>query len=99
MYAAAAITTITDAVATSRPRSQGVGPRYSDARVSAAANSLAVANLSAGVLASARTMAPATAGGTVSRTILSPGTGSIDLRAMIACGVGPPNGGAPASIS
>src|SRR5438093_11940228 len=91
------MTTMTDAVTN---RADGRTGRWADVGWdSAVANSRAVANRSAGVLASARTMAPSTAGGTVSRTILSPGTGSIDLRAMIACGVGPPNGGAPASIS
>jgi hypothetical protein len=67
--------------------------------VSARANSSAVPNRSAGTLASARSIAYLTGGGTVARTVCSEGTGSIACRAMIDCAVGPVNGGCPASIS
>ncbi len=66
---------------------------------SARANSAAVANRSAGALASARATAWDTPSGTVSRTSRSGRGVSMSRRAMIACAVGAVNGGSPASIS
>ena len=56
---------------------------------SAALNSSALANRSAGVLASTRTSVASSAGGTVSRRVETRGTGSRKRLAMIACAVGP----------
>ena len=67
--------------------------------LSAAANSSAVANRSAGSFAIARVIARSTAGGTVCLTVCSEGTGSTACRARICCAVRPVNGGWPASIS
>jgi hypothetical protein len=50
-------------------------------------------------LASARITASSTSSGTVPRTTVMEGTSSSICRAMIACAVGPTNGGCPASIS
>ena len=66
---------------------------------SAWANCTADGYRSAGDLASAVVTTRSRLAGTVSRTCRS-GRGDSDrLRTMIACGVGPVNGGSPASIS
>ena len=56
-------------------------------------------NRSAATGASARWIAWSTASGTLGRIRRTLGTGSISRLAMIACAVGPVNGGSPASIS
>ena len=66
---------------------------------SASANSVAVVNRSAGIFSSAFITACSTARGTACRTVRNAGTGSSEWRARTACGVGPVNGGPPASIS
>ena len=65
---------------------------------SASANSAAVGKRSTGVRASARVTASSTASGT-SRVARTLGIGETNRLAMIACGVGPVNGGSPVSIS
>jgi hypothetical protein len=67
--------------------------------VSAAANSCAEWNRSAGTLQSALLIASSTASGTVLRTIWRLGTLSSECRASSAITVGPVKGGCPASIS
>ncbi len=66
---------------------------------SASRNCAAVANRSAGTLASALRIGCSTASGTVSLAVRRAGGGSNVFRAKIACGLVPVNGGSPASIS
>ena len=68
-------------------------------RASASANCAAVANRSAGSFESAVRTAASTWGGTVFRCSMSERGSSVITRAMIACAVGPVNGGSPVSIS
>ena len=68
-------------------------------RASASENRAAVANRSAGSFESAVTTAASTCGGTVFRCSVSERGSSVITRAMMACAVGPVNGGSPASIS
>src|SRR5688572_22549336 len=68
-------------------------------RPSASANFSAVANRSAGSLASAVRTAASTPGGTVSRSALGAVGRSVSTLATIVCTVGPVNGGLPTSIS
>ena len=68
-------------------------------RLSASLNSAAVANRSAGSFESAVRTAASTCGGIVFRWIVSERGSSVITRAMIACAVGPVNGGSPVSIS
>src|SRR5215207_10404108 len=67
--------------------------------VSSPANAPTEGNRSAGTLASARTIARATAGGTVSRSRRTDGTGSTSRFERIEYGVAPAYGTSPASIS
>jgi hypothetical protein len=67
--------------------------------VSAAANSAALPNRSAGSLASAVSTAASIAGDTVFRCRVGGGGSSVRTLAMIACAEGPVNGGSPTSIS
>ena len=62
-------------------------------------NAAADSNLSTGAFAIACTIAASMESGTVSLSVLTCGTGSIECLAMIACILGPVNGGSPASIS
>jgi hypothetical protein len=66
---------------------------------SALAKSTTVSNRSAGTFASARRTTASSVGVTVSRATLAEGGGWPNCLAMIACAVGPENGGSPASIS
>ena len=59
----------------------------------------AVGNRSAGTRASARAASASTARGTLSRIVVIVRGASVSRRAMMACAVGPVNGGSPASIS
>ena len=65
----------------------------------ARANCAAVANRSAGALASALTIAASTSGGTVGRTMLTRVGASRNFRAKIASAVAPVYGGSPTNIS
>ena len=67
--------------------------------LSAAANSAAVANRSAGNFSSAVSTAASTAGGTLRRSSQGGRGSSVSTLETIACGVGPVNGGSPSSIS
>ena len=80
----------------SAPRSAASLRRASE---SASEKSAAVAKRSAGTLARAFTTAHSRASGTVPRTLRTLRTGSVNCRAMMACGVGPVNGASPTSIS
>src|SRR5256886_865685 len=73
--------------------------RDGDTCTSADAISAAVANRSAGALASAFWRACATASETVSRKVRTCGIGSLNRLAMMAWAVGPLYGGSPARIS
>ena len=66
---------------------------------SAAANSAAVANRSAGSFSSACSTAASTCGGMVCRWLVSERGCSVTTRATMACAVEPVNGGSPVSIS
>ncbi len=66
---------------------------------SAAANSPAFANRSAGSFSSAVRIAASTYGGTVCRCPVTERGWSVMTRATMACAVGPVNGGSPVSIS
>ena len=66
---------------------------------SASANSPHEANRSAGAGDNARRIASSTAAGTVGRTRRTDGTSPEKRLAMMACAVGPVNGGSPASSS
>src|SRR5579862_955104 len=66
---------------------------------SAAANSPAVPNRSAGSFSSAVSTALLTDGGTVRRTLLGAAGSAVITLATIDCAVGPVNGGSPTSIS
>src|SRR5439155_13815522 len=100
IQAATAITTTapaaTDGIRQERPLGT---PREGDTPASAEAISEAVANRSAGALASAFWRACATASETVSRRVRTCGIGSLNRLAMMAWAVGPLYGGSPASIS
>ena len=74
-------------------------PSRRSAVSSAAPNSAAVANRSAGVRASARWSARSTLSGTASRACRIGRAVSVNRRAIIACAVGAANGVSPASIS
>ncbi len=80
------------------PRASG-GVDIATDTVSACAKCDAVANRAAGVLASAFWMAESSHSGTSSRCARTLGTGSVKSRAMMACIVGPTNGGVPLIIS
>ena len=67
--------------------------------LSAATNSAAPSNRSAGAFASARVTACSSHWGTVSRNVRTRGRGSSTCRARIACADHPVKGGPPASIS
>ncbi len=67
--------------------------------LSAAANSAAVANRSAGSFSSAMKTAASTPSGMLLRWPVSERGSSVITRAMIDCAVGPVNGGSPQSIS
>jgi hypothetical protein len=75
------------------------GGRSRSVAVRASANSPALANRSAGTLATALRIACSTYPGTVSRTVRIAGGSCTVFRARIACGFDPVNGGSPASIS
>jgi hypothetical protein len=79
------------------PVTPGVGA--SAAAVKARAKSAAVANRSAGNFARLRLTAASTAGGTVSRSVVSGVARSLKSRATMAWTVAPVNGGSPDSIS
>ena len=89
------------------PGAAGCGERASCAPLaartaawsSARASSVAVAKRSAGNVAIAMPAMRSTSGSTVGRASRRLGARSVKRRAMIACTVGPVNGGAPASIS
>jgi hypothetical protein len=66
---------------------------------SASSNAAAVAKRSAGSFSSARITTPSSCGGMVCRWSVSERGCSVITRAMIACAVGPMNGGSPVSIS
>ncbi len=66
---------------------------------SAWANSSALPNRSAGALARAFMSARSRVSGTSGRVLHTEGDGSANCFIMIACGLGPVNGGRPASIS
>src|SRR6185437_14473721 len=70
-----------------------------DSADSAAANSLALPNRSAGSFSSAVSTARSTAAGTVCRTLRGAAGSAVITLATIACAVGPVNGGSPTSIS
>ena len=74
-------------------------PAGAPGAASASANRAVVRYRSAGTFASARRIAPSTVSGMVARTIDGGDTWSSECRAMIACAVGPVNGGSPTSIS
>ncbi len=82
-----------------RARAAGVTTVVAPGRLSASPNSAAVANRSAGSFDSAVRTAASTCGGIVFRWIVSERGSSVITRAMIACAVGPVNGGSPVSIS
>ena len=81
------------------PAVQRLAPVTRDGRASASANSVVVGKRSAGTFARARRMASSAASGIVARTIEGGETVSSECRAMMACAVGPVNGGSPTSIS
>ncbi len=81
------------------PRASVSGTAEVAPRVSASANWPAVAKRSAGSLDSARNTAVSIGGDTVSRSSASRRGRAVMIFAMMACAVGPVNGGSPASIS
>jgi len=68
-------------------------------RCEGSANSAAVAKRSAGVLASARTIASSIAGGTAARIALTPGGAAARCWRTMLSALGPVKGGSPANIS
>ena len=82
------------------PRTGRLSRRSADpAPSSAVANSAADANRSPGSFANALASAPSTGSGTSDRRERSGSSGATTCCAMTDCGVGPTNGGSPASIS
>ena len=81
------------------PAERAAGPPWSVGLVSAAANSAAVANRSAGSFSSAVSTASSTVGRHALRWRRSGRGSSVITLATIACAVGPVNGGSPTSIS
>jgi len=91
--------TVASRLALAGSRAAGVTTVVAPGRASASENCAAVPNRSAGSLESAVTTAASTCGGTVLRCSVIERGSSVITRAMMACAVGPVNGGSPVSIS